>query len=252
MKMRMGTPMALACGSLLVFGLACSGVRGADSSVGSVGVGVDSEDTPDAESSGPCPAYFGLLEEGQWRSYAFNEAYSGDNGIQGGWTQTVIGVTEEPSGLWIDVEAVYDYTFDEGPEDYASTAIYTFVCDDQGAWNMGYDRDYSYTEDGVLVESWSEVLYDGGWLTVPWALEPGGGWTAQANSVVTRSDGSSESNSLSQEHEVLERVELQVPAGSFDALELSYTSEGVEGSYWLHEDLGQLRNSVADLVDYGG
>jgi hypothetical protein len=49
------------------------------------------------------------------------------------------------------------------------------------------------------------------------------------------------------DHEVTETKSVRVPAGTFDTIEITWSSDQTSGKIWNHADVGQVASDIAEL-----
>jgi hypothetical protein len=167
----------------------------------------DTGDTVVAE--GGCPAGSGLVADTR-KVFAYTDAWEAEQGYSGTWTVEVTEVRDD--GAWTSVtEGTYGN--DEFQTDVTLTS--TGRCDTDGLWLL---EDYSETVmayEGEVVESWSRISYDPGFLVLPAVVGDGIAWDADYAGTRTTEEGTESLVGATYAFDARDAPEIVTPAGTF-------------------------------------
>ena len=174
-------------------------------------------------------------QQGAQLTYRYTDSHTEQYGVVGSWTLTTLAPGEEAYFLRSRTELESEYL-----EDYVAITDLEYSCDADGMWLDGYETQLSYTSSGTEVYVESVLVYrDPHPLVVPASLSVGSTWTFEGSYDYSDSNGSSSSNTIWQEYEVVDQGSITVPAGTFDAYEVVGTGEGAEPWVaWYAEGVG--------------
>jgi hypothetical protein len=141
------------------------------------------------------------------------------------------------------------YTYEAEPiEDYVYGYVSTYRCDADGMWLESIDVEGSYTMYGVVYETWSVTEYDD-YLAVPYGMGVGARWSTFAPYTQESSSGSRE-GVVATESVVVRAEALELPAGTFDTLEVEVDNNGYIYSHWTEPDLGLVATEHSELWSF--
>jgi hypothetical protein len=201
--------------------------------------------TTTTEPRGPCPRYTGFDREGQWTEMAADD---------GSWSsrREVMQISTSGGPTTVLVDEHFDVPPDEHITEYEQTFLWTYRCDADGAWLDRLEVDYSYLYDGVLYAASSTTVYDG-YLLMAWDVEVGSSWESESNSEMTSPDFEETVHSAWVLSAVADSAgPVETEAGRFDALHVSWVTNGTPSDFWVDADVGKVRLGNAQAVAYGG
>ncbi len=231
----------------MVVGLACAFGPGAkEDTGGTTWVPGDADSPPPA---GPCPPHAGFGRLGTVRTWRTSAAYEAQNGVSATWTLTPIRFTPEGEvrlryeGVWPGQGGESTLTFESD-----------FRCDSEGAWQLATSQTNTWSGDGTTHHT--DLTYVEPLLVMKHDLAPGDSWTT-SHAYVSEHWSSTDPEPTVQEGEATLRYDVggaaavTVPAGTFEVLDLTSTTLGVESppSTWeTHGGVGMVRSPTAELI----
>ena len=204
-------------------------------------------DTDTDTGASPCPRYFAWHAEGAERHYETGSAWEADAGYSGTWSQATTRFDEDTGA--VEVASEYFWEID-GFSDYVTRSDEHWSCDGDGAWLDRTDSTSSYNFDGVTYEYGSTVTYSAEGPTLPHDLQVGDTWTV-VTVYTTTFEGGSSTDGASTTYTASLLTTRTTDAGTFDVLQVDFEDDaGVVGTYYLHETLGLVSNTMGDLTAY--
>lgn len=192
-----------------------------------------------------CPPHAGL-EEGTDQRHAYTPEFEDETGQTATWNRTVVSHGDWEDGTRVTVEQT-TVLEGNGFTDYVSNWTATYGCDDDGAWLLTGDSDYTYRyQGGEPVEGWYEVDYDA-YLSMPW--DPEEGWTSSWTGYQTDSNGNATETDGVSTYTFEGEEEIETPAGTFDALLIGASGQDWSASWYIDADAGFVRSDTSWITE---
>lgn len=215
----------------LILACTCGRPRGDDADPGleaDADGHADGDTDADTDVPPPCPEYTGTTD-GVAYTFVSTEAYRELVGDDGGYLRAY---AVDADGAWTSTYTAWLGT----PDQEGVWGVVEGWCDDQGWW-IAHER--TEIETGGADLYYTEAVYPGGCLTWPAGVGQGDAWQVDCPRTLTHSNDPGGSDApLHYTVDLAEAAEVDVPAGTFDALGVSYS--GAATAAWLERDLGTV------------
>ncbi len=230
--------------------LACGDKDGHDHDAGSTDGGTADGGTADGGAGdgggggggGECSNVFPIKAEGTTWVYRYTGATTGT------WTMVAMGAEDyEGQSAWR-----IDGSGDLSGTGYSQTWQMStwYGCESDGVHMLGSEMSYDGVAGGTTYSGWSKTVYTTPPLVSPSNLQNGDSWTASYAGTTESSSGPAQSFSFTQTAEVTGTASVTVPAGTFDTLVVSYSSQGTSWEQNIAEDVGAVLGTDFELSSF--
>lgn len=192
---------------------------------------------------GACPDLLPLDDIGAVKVYEYVDGAT----VSGGYTVTWTGPETREGETVYGARTEMAYSGDGFEAEYDTRSWYR--CDGDGAWLLAQDS------EGVTVTSAGETPTSSTttYTTPPLVMIPDAGvgdtWTYSYEAVTVDHTGYKSTYGEEYGLAVVERADVTVPAGTYDALLVDYEGGGGGYATWYAAGVGAVANDYVELVD---
>ena len=217
---------------------------GGDDDGATDGDGGDDGGADGGDGGGACSNIFPVDHVGRTLHYASSDE---DTETELDWRMFFAGAdTFDGQDAW-RIDGDYSTTT---PEIASHSWIsFWYACDDAGVWILGLSQEQVATTSAGSSEYWGETQYTRPGLVAPRSVGPGSTWTQDAEYRRTDSAGNDDTYAFVTDYEVTDEAVIDVPVGSFEALEVTYSTAGEPYTYWVVEGVGTVLSGTSELVE---